>query len=119
MDMAGVEYFIFRRGANLTDDPNDPGIEKVYERGGTVVFRNLTALPKARLVTCWERHDAADSAYDRLYAPGFDYVQCAVVEEDRFCLIEGPRRSPELPLETDFSLCRLRCCRLSASRLLS
>ena len=82
MDLAHVEYLIFRRGANLTQELTDPTIEKVYDKQNVVVYRNLNALPRVRLVTCWERHEPTDSLYDRLFAPDFDERQCALVESD-------------------------------------
>ncbi len=80
LDLSAVDYLVFRRGANLQQDPADPGVEKVYDRNNVVVFRNLRALPRARLVNCWELHEPSDSLYSRLFESDFDYRRCALVE---------------------------------------
>jgi len=80
LDLADIEYLIFRRGANLTRDPTDPSIEKVYDQNNVVVFKNKSVLPRARLVSCWELNDPADPLYDRLFSPDFDYRNCVLVD---------------------------------------
>jgi hypothetical protein len=82
LDLAAVDFIIFRRGSNLQGDPSDPTLQKAYDQGGVVAYRNLAALPRARLVTCWERHDPADTLYDRLFSADFDYRNCVIVEGD-------------------------------------
>jgi len=82
LDLASIDYILFRRGANLSGDPSDPALAKAYDERGVVAFRNLSALPRARLVTCWERHDPLDTLYDRIWSGDFDYRNCVLVEED-------------------------------------
>jgi len=79
LDLASVEFLIFRRDVNLSEDPDLPHIEKVFDRAGVVAFRNLDALPRARLVNRWELDSPTDSLYDRLYDPLFDYRNVALV----------------------------------------
>lgn len=80
MAMDAVQYIVFRRGVNLSGELNDPTLRKVYDQGGTVVYQNLLAVQHARLVTCWELHDPADSTYQRLYDTTFDYQNCVIVD---------------------------------------
>lgn len=82
LDLCAIEYIVFRRGANLDGDPADPAIVKVFDQGGVVAFRNTRALPRARLVSCWERRLSNDSLYSRLFEADYDYRGCALVEED-------------------------------------
>jgi hypothetical protein len=93
LDLASVSFLIFRRGANLSGDPQDPTLQKVYDRGNTVAFRNLGALPWVRLVSCWEQHDPADSLYERLWSPDFDYRNCVIVDSP----LDFESRSDSLP----------------------
>jgi hypothetical protein len=81
LDVDAVNYLVFRRGANLQDDPADPTVEKVYDQNNIVVFHNLAALPRARLVTCWQQRAAGDSLVEGLFQPDFDYRNCVLVEE--------------------------------------
>jgi hypothetical protein len=114
LDLASVGYLVFRRGVNLNQDPGDPLLQKVYEREGTVVFQNLAALPWARLVTCWELHDPADTLYERLWASDFDYRTCVVVDEappfessldtsfhDTATIVQYDLEAVEIHVETD------------------
>jgi hypothetical protein len=80
LDLAGVDYLIFRRGANLESDPDLPQFEKVFDEAGVVAFRNRDALPRARLVSRWEECPAGDTLCERMFDPGFDYRSVALVE---------------------------------------
>jgi len=80
LDLDDVRYVIFRRGANLSEEPNDPTLKKVFDQSNIVIFENVLALPHARLVTCWELHDPADTLYTRIYDADFDYRNCVVVD---------------------------------------
>jgi hypothetical protein len=80
LDLDNIGYIVFRRGANLTGEPNDPSLEKVYDRGGVAVYQNVMALPYVRLVACWELHDPSDTLYARIWEPDFDYRNCVVAD---------------------------------------
>ena len=82
VDLAGVDFLIFRRGVNLTDEPADTTLVKVFDEDSVVVYKNLTALPRVRLVGCWERHDPHDSLYERMFSRDFDYRNCVIVDEE-------------------------------------
>jgi hypothetical protein len=79
-DLTGTRYLFYARRANMDGEPADSALQLVYHELGVKLYDNVDAVPHARLVTCWEEHDPADTLYARLFAADFDIHHCVVVE---------------------------------------